>query len=108
MPDGLDRDAGVFRASRARGDDDFFGPPLLDLPQAQAVVSDDAAEKAELRHDLVQIVGEGIVVVDEQNHGADSTARRTALSLLSTSAYSRRGAESATMPAPACMLATPL
>src|SRR6202034_4804819 len=72
-----------------------------------------------------QVVGEGIVVVEKQQHFsirrsasdhlsrptpplcAISSAFSTARALFADSSYSRSGTESATIPAPACTYARP-
>ena len=60
---------------------------------------------------LDDIVGEGIVVIDDEDHGriccgrvaeASSMARITPMALLTVSSNSAAGLESATIPAPAC------
>ena len=65
--------------------------------------------RAQLAQVLDQVVGERIVVVDDEDHAAynpvcaSSSARNIARALSLVSSYSAVGFESATMPAPAWM-----
>src|SRR5207247_4921557 len=67
------------------------------------------AQRAQVLH---QVVGEGIVVVDDRDHRSPRSARCTAIHsarpLLMVSSHSARGSESATIPAPTPQWARPL
>ncbi len=78
------------------------------------VVAEDRGGGAELAEVLHQVVGEGVVVVDDGDNSAErggvhrptpwlasSTAASSAATLLSISSASSRGSESATIPADA-------
>ena len=86
------------------------GARARDRVDRDRVVALDADVRAELAEVLREVVGERVVVVDQQElHDAASsavraiaTARSTARALLTVSSYSSSGTESATSPAPAC------
>src|SRR5208282_1067301 len=123
--DQLHADARLARRAGAGGDHDALGAERRDFVERDAVVAAHQEFLPELAEDLSQVVGEGIVVVDEQDHCskrlprclrrlprrgvpcACSRAERSARALLTDSSYSRWGTESATMPAPACTQAIP-
>src|SRR5512144_138751 len=108
-------------SGRPGRDQDRVGAPLHDLLRVEPVVARDDDIRIELPHRLHEVVGEGIVVVDEKNHDdfgfwifdfglakpyraqsrAVSMARKRAAAFDSASRYSRSGIESATIPAPA-------
>src|SRR5207249_1541027 len=94
---------GLARGARAGGDDDPARRERFHLVERDGVVPAHVERRAELAAVLHQVVGEGIVVVDDQNHSA--SARRTAWiiarALLTHSRCSASGSESATIPAPA-------
>ena len=66
---------------------------------------------AELAEEMREVVGERVVVVDQQDQRCSASARSiaasTAASLRRHSSCSAAGSESATIPAPACRCATP-
>ena len=111
-PDGCDGDAGLRRRARTRRYDQVGGVRRLDLVERDGVVAGHGRGGAEPLEELHQVVGERVVVVDDEHvaHGsalpncswASSTARSNAAALFSVSSYSRAGSESATIPAPAC------
>src|SRR2546425_12875468 len=78
---------------------------LPHLFHRDAVVAIDARVGSDFPNLLVQVVHEGIVVVDDEDlHAAASrNAARKPSSLCSVSNHSLAGSESATIPAPACM-----
>ena len=91
-------------------DHDLLRRHRLDLAERHLVVAAHAHVGAQLAEILHEVVGERIVVVDDENHVyrptalacASSSARITARALSRVSSYSAAGFESATMPAPAC------
>ena len=85
-----------FGRARAGRDDDFFRPERLDFVERDFVVAKDFHVGAELAQIVIQVVGERIVIVDQQNHrflhcSASSTAFSMARALLSVSWYSSFG-----------------
>src|SRR5512133_2904466 len=118
LADQGDRDAGFAWGARPGGDDDARGVQRRDAFDVDGVVAHHPHLVAEFAEILHQVVGEGIVVVDHQQHdqssslvsrpaAAISAARSTARALFRVSCHSDAGSESATMPAPACMCSTP-
>src|SRR5262245_49012511 len=117
LREGADRgdgDAGVGRPARARRDDERVGRAREQLGHGRDVVADDLDVRAELAQVLDEVVREGVVVIDHQQPRHQSTPSRarsmawiSARALFSHSRYSRRGSESATMPAPACTETSP-
>src|SRR5262249_40911444 len=101
----------VGRARPGRDDDAPRGQ-RRHFGDGERVVALDAHLRAQLAQVLRQVVGERIVVVDEQQHvfylivllvgRAMASARTTARALFTVSSNSASGSESATMPAPAC------
>src|SRR5688572_13566671 len=78
------RDAGVLRAARSGRDEDLLRRHGLDLTDRDLVVASDAELRAQLAQVLDQVVGERVVVVDDENHSpacAISRARITARAL---------------------------
>ena len=78
-----------------------------DVVDGARVVAHDAQLGAQLAEILDEVVGERIVVIDDENHvsqarWAISSARSSARALSRVSSYSAVGFESMTMPAPAC------
>src|SRR5213078_1259399 len=74
------------------------------------VVPPDRHLRAELAEQVREVVGERVVVVDQQDHrlaSASSIAISSAASLRRHSSCSAAGSESATIPAPACSSAAP-
>src|SRR5258706_189063 len=68
--------------------------------------------RAHLAEILPQVVGEGIEIVDHENHApsigrTSSAARKIARALCRVSCHSACGSESATMPAAACTCSLP-
>src|SRR6266851_8566491 len=125
--DKVDGDARVARDARTRRNDDEIRRNVTDPVDGDGVVADDRYVGAQLAQVLVQVVGKAVVVIDQQHarrahattssftadgarpsmRSASATADNTALALLSVSWYSVGGSESATMPAPAWIWATP-
>ncbi len=109
--DHLDGDPGFLRSARSGRNHDALRLAAGDLLHANAVVSVHFHLAAELAQILRQVVGERIVVVEQQNHDlpfpfpaapcAPSSARSSALDLFTDSSNSPSGVESATMPPPA-------
>ena len=101
------RDAGVGRRSRARRDAQMRRLERFRLVEADAVIAMHVHFGAEHEEGLHQVVGEGIVVVDQEEPRAHSpasaisSARRITALFAITSSCSRSGRLSATMPAPA-------
>src|SRR4051794_26107555 len=109
-PDELDRDARARRPAGAGGDDEVRGREPLGLVGVDGVVTADDDLRAELAEQVREVVGERVVVVDQQDHpraSASSIAISSAASLRRHSSCSAAGSESATIPAPACSSATP-
>ncbi|MPM53331.1 hypothetical protein SDC9_100098 [bioreactor metagenome] len=70
----------------AGGEEDAPGGERLDLTQRQRVVADYSDVRVQLAHQLKEVIGKAVVVVNEQNHlsmppSACSSARITALAL---------------------------
>ena len=85
-------------------------PQALGLVGVDRVVSPHLHLGPELAEQVREVVGERVVVVDEQDHGrasARSSARSSAASLARHSSCSALGRESATIPAPAWSSASP-
>src|SRR2546428_1597185 len=85
--------------------DDRIRRKLPHLFHRDSVVAIDARVGSDFPNLLVQVVHEGIVVVDDEDlHAvASRNAARKPSSLCSVSSHSLAGSESATIPAPACM-----
>src|ERR1022692_1269942 len=108
--DHLHRNAGVARRARTGRYDQMRVPHRPRLLDAERVVAIDVNLRAEHQKRLHEIVGKGIVVIDQQQprHGHDqmpsaasSSARRSTALFAMTSAYSAGAELSATMPPPA-------
>src|SRR4051794_19199452 len=93
----LDRYAGLRRCAGAGGDHQAVGAALEQLADLGPVVADDLHLGAELPQVLDEVVGEAVVVVDDESlhrysqsgcSQASSTARNTAFALLTDSLYS--------------------
>src|SRR6266487_6705458 len=89
--------------------DDAFRSHRGDVRRRDLVVAKHPDVRAQFAQILHQIPGEGIVIVDHQDHvrpsiplEAISAARSTARALARVSCNSLSGTESATIPAPAC------
>src|SRR5579859_6410981 len=102
--DKLDADAGLLWRARAGGDHDPFRLHPLDFRDGHLVVSTQLDLLPHFPEILHQVVGERVVVVEDEDHcfplRADSTAFITAAALFTHSSCSLSGTESATMPAP--------
>src|SRR3989304_4632678 len=88
--DGVAGDARFFGGAGAGGYNDLLGPQRLDLIQSDFIVAKDPDVGAELAQVVIEVVGEGVLVVDEQNHrllhcSASSMALSMARALLSVS-----------------------
>src|SRR5437660_3969747 len=109
-----ERDPCLIGRARARRDNAAVICARDELVYRHTVIADRVDLRAQLTQVLHEVVGEGIVVVeDEHLHGqsgcrqASSIARSAALVLATDSSYSYSGRASATVPRPACMYATP-
>ena len=88
MTDKLVADAGFVRRSRTRRNADFFWMQLLNFLNGGAIIPADDQFRAEFAEILNQIVGERVVVIQNQNHticSARSIARKVAMALLTLS-----------------------
>ena len=113
-PDDVSRDTAVARRSWPRRDDDATGAKSHRFVGGHRIVAAYLDLGAESGEQLDQVVGERIVVVDDEDHAttaaetpsplcmpaASSSAWCNALALWRHSSYSDSGTESATMPAP--------
>src|SRR5271156_6188955 len=61
--------AGFLRGARPGRKDDALGFQVFDLLDGQLVVTGDGHIGAQFTHVLHQVVGEGIVVVEDKDHG---------------------------------------
>ncbi len=106
-PDHLHRHAGIVGRAWSRGDAQVRRREVQRLRGAECIVAMYDDFRAQHQEGLHQVVGEGVVVVDQQQlrlHSpscASSRARAIAPLLASTSSCSLCGTLSATMPAPA-------
>src|SRR5690606_12375155 len=103
--------AGIARHARTRRDTQVRGLERARLLDGDLVVAIHHDLGAEHHEGLHQVVGERVVVINEQQSGwahkpscASASARRTISLLASTSRYSVSGTLSATSPAPAWKL----
>src|SRR5690606_21089430 len=108
MFDGGHRDARLIGRAGARRDHDVARRHGFDAGEIDLVVADHAHVGAQFPEVLHEVPGEGIVVVDHQQHQKDPdsaslTAWNMARALFMVSSHSARGTESATTPAPAWM-----
>jgi hypothetical protein len=71
--DEFDGDAGFFGCAGAGGDDDAFGFAADDVVHGDFIVAVDFDVAAEFAEILGEVVGEGVVVVEEEDH-CDSVA----------------------------------
>ena len=69
-------DAGFFRRAGAGRDHDAVGAELFDFIERDLVVAADLEFLSHLAEILCQVVGEGVVVIEEQNHLAASILAR--------------------------------
>src|SRR5262245_2066312 len=104
--DDLQRHARLIRIARAGGDHDALGTLGDDRVAADRVVAHDLQRRTQLAEVLDEVVREGVVVVDDEDHRSVPAARRSARimprALEHVSSHSVFGSESATMPAPTC------
>src|SRR5690606_19900236 len=66
--DRLDRDARVLRSTRPRRDDEAARSVRSDAVDVDRVVPNDAGARTELADELDEVVGERVVVVDDEDH----------------------------------------
>jgi len=66
--DEFDGDTGFFGRARAGGDDDAIGLAADDVVDGDFVVAMDFDLATELAEVLGEVVGEGVVVVEEEDH----------------------------------------
>ena len=76
------RDAGVLRPRWTRADDDAVELPGRDLLDADLVVARDLDVGAQLAQVLVEVVGERVVVVEQQD--AQARARQLVVAVVIT------------------------
>ena len=106
--DELDADPRLLRPRRPGRDHDGVGPLRLDLGDRDLVVAGDGDIGADAGEQLHEVVGERVVVVEQEDpHASPPMAASMEAAFEATSAASRSGTESATMPAPACTVAVP-
>src|SRR5271168_4557978 len=115
----LYRNSRFLRGTRTRRNHDLFRFARGNLLHGNFIVAMHFHGAAKLAQVLRQVISEGIVVIQQQNHlallrplagsavCAASSARSSALVLFTDSVYSPSGVESATIPPPAWMCATP-
>ena len=105
------RRARVLGPAGAGGDDEVRRRERFRRVGVDRVVPDHRDLRAELSEQVRQVVGERVVVVDQQNRhyraSARSIAASSAASLFRHSWCSAAGSESTTMPPPACRYARP-
>ena len=112
-PDQLHAHPGRLRNAGPGGEHQRARPCCQDLARRRGVVADDPhlLVPGQLAQVLHEVVGEGVVVVHERDHGcissASRSARQRARALLLHSASSLAGSESNTTPAPACTCTVP-
>jgi len=109
-PDYLVTDTGFLGSAGPRRNADPLRVHFLNFPNTDLIISLHQGIRSEFPEILDEIVGEGIVVIDDQDHdrkgagdvaAASSMARTTPMALFTVSSNSASGLESATMPAPA-------
>src|SRR5688572_11944753 len=103
--DDLQRDPGLVGGPGAGRDHDALGLQRRDAVDVEGVVADDVRLRAQLAEVLDEVVGERVVVVDDENHpsGPAAAMRRARIiprAFEHVSSHSVLGSESATMPAP--------
>ncbi len=107
VPHDLIADPRLARGARSRRDADAGRAHFLNPGDGNLIVSPNDRFDPELAEILHEIVGERIVVIDDQQLGhsalavARAIASSAAFALLTVSRYSLAGSESATIPAPA-------
>ncbi len=104
-PDDFDADARVLGPAGPRRYHDARRGSGGDVRNRALVVADHVDLAFKAADELHQVVGEGIVIVDDKDHQmislASFAASASARPLFTVSSYSLAGSESATMPAPA-------
>src|SRR5688572_7727963 len=105
------RDSGLVRRARSRGQHDVRWREHFHLGGGDLVVSEHAHLGAQLAQVLHEVVGKRVVVVDHGDHApspeAASAAISSARALWCVSCHSAAGSESATTPAAACTCSLP-
>src|SRR6185312_6804358 len=111
-PDHVQADSGLVGGAGAGRDHQVRGRQGADVAGRDLVVADHPNLRTNLAEVLDQVVGERVVIIDDQQHvlrpvelvtaRAISTAFSTARALMTHSRCSSPGTLSATMPAPAC------
>src|SRR6266478_8493303 len=103
-PDDVERHARLVGIAGSGRDHDALGLERDDRLAGQSVVAHDLERRAQLAEILDEVVGEGVVVVDDEDHRSVPAASRSARimprALELVSSHSVFGSESATMPAP--------
>lgn len=104
LQDGLHGETCLFGSAGSWRDDEKFGLFFFKGLKIDQVVSIDLANLTQFTKVLNQVIGEGIIVIDQKDHRspspASSMALKTARALFRVSSYSFSGIESATIPAP--------
>src|SRR5437773_4909059 len=107
----LATDSSVARPTWSGRDANAFRNKFPNVSSADLIVASHQNLGAKLTENLREIVGERIVIINQEQFQGTSFARaiaaRTAIALRSVSSRSREGSESATIPAPACTNALP-
>src|ERR1700730_8389007 len=86
--DKLVANSGVVRRARSRRNADFFRAQLLNFINCCAIIASDDQLRPEFAEVLNQVVGERVVVIQDQDHiicSARSMARKVAMALLTLS-----------------------
>ena len=94
-------DPRVLRPARPGGDHDRLRSGALHGIRVEGVIAANVHLGSQLPQVLHEVVGERIVVVDDEDHESPHAAASSASALRHVSSCSRRGSESATIPAPA-------
>ena len=71
---GFQRDARILRSAGPRRKDDVRRVQSADLVQGPLIVADDPDAGVQLAHQLVEVIGKAVVVVDQQRHKPSSCA----------------------------------
>src|SRR5271168_4695637 len=74
MADQLNADAGFLRSARPRRNQDAFGAHGFYIADRYLIVAAHLDFRAQFAQILHQVVGEGIVIVEDKNHSALKTA----------------------------------
>src|SRR5262245_39357059 len=117
LVDEFEADAGLIGGTRSRRQNDRLRSGREHLADTDLVIAMDDRLGAEIPQEMIQVPGEAVVVVDEDDHcplparpakrTASSAARNSAFALLTHSMCSDLGTLSATRPAPACTYILP-